>query len=64
MIYLDIFETSEEPTVDSVKVEVGSKKEAESILGDYESAFVGKEYIKRVHYCYHDERRPCEPEEL
>jgi len=47
-----------------IRIEVTSKQAAIDKLPLYESLFVGRAYIKRLHTCYHEEGLPCEIEEL
>ena len=68
-LYLEIIEqlTEEEmftkqPT--NIRVEVISKEEAIAKLPIFEPLFEGKNYIKRLHTCRHEEGIGCIVEEL
>ena len=39
----------------SVKIDAKTKDDAISLLPIYEPSFIGKTYIKKIHYCNHDE---------
>jgi len=64
-LYLELIEQTDveiNPLI--IKVEVENKEQAISLLPNYEMEFEGKNYIKRLHYCYHDENKICETELL
>ena len=47
-----------------IRIEVISKEEAIEKLPLFESLFIGKNYIKRLHKCQHEEGLGCEVENL
>ncbi|MCW3140573.1 MAG: hypothetical protein N2V72_00110 [Methanophagales archaeon] len=67
-IYYECFEllpegaAEEEP--DFVRVDITDKTESEKaeILDAIKEQFEGKKHILRLHYCKHDEHKPCEVE--
>ena len=68
-LYLEIIEdlTEEElltkqPQV--IRIEVKDKDEALGKLKMLEPLFANRNYRKQLHYCYHDENKPCSIEEL
>ena len=68
-LYLEIQEVLTEseqfiqqPT--NIRIEVVSKDEAIAKLPDFEPLFEGKNYIKRLHTCRHEEGLGCLVEEL
>lgn len=67
--YLEIIEqlTDEELFIkqaQEIRIAVSSKEDAIEKLAIYEPEFVGLNYIKRYHKCYHEEGQPCEIEVL
>ena len=68
-IYLEIIEQLTEPEMfikqpQQVRIEVISKEEAIEKLPQFEPLFEGKNYIKRLHTCRHEEGLGCSVEEL
>ena len=43
-----------------IRVEISSEDEANTLLQQYEPLFEGRKYEARIHYCYHEEGKPCE----
>jgi len=67
--YLEIVEslTSEEILIKQpqiLKIEISSKVEAQTKLDENIKLFEGKNCIKRIHKCYHEEGKSCEIELL
>jgi len=67
--YLEIIETLSGDDITNkrameVVVEVKDKAEALTKLPLYEPLFVGKQYIKQVHYHLHEEKQLCTVEKL
>ena len=64
-LYLEILEIlSEEEELtrqqQMLRIEVKSKEHAMEVLKVVEPLFRGLKCEKRLHYCYHDEGKPCE----
>ena len=67
--YLEIIEqlSAEEKFIkqpQQIRVEVNSKEEAIEKLPQFELLFEGKNYIKQLHKCYHEDGKSCEVEIL
>jgi len=43
-----------------IRIEIASEDEAQKYLSQFEPLFEGKKYEARIHYCYHEEGKPCE----
>ena len=43
-----------------IRIEIVSEDEAQKYLQQFEPLFEGKKYEARIHYCYHEEGKPCE----
>ena len=43
-----------------IRVEISSEDEADTLLQQYEPLFEGRKYVAQIHYCYHEEGKPCE----
>ena len=60
-LFLEIEEIVEPPLIgQSIRVEVKSEEEAEQVLQQLKQFFTGKKYVVKLHYCYHEEGKPCE----
>ena len=60
-LFLEIKEIAEPPLVgQSIRVEVKNEEEAKQVLQQLRQFFSEKRYIARLHYCYHEEGKPCE----
>lgn len=64
-LYLEIIEELEEEETfirqpQMIRIEIKSEDEAPKLLETLEPLFCGRKYTKRIHYCYHDENKPCE----
>jgi len=64
-LYLEIVEVlSEEEEFTRqpqlVRVEVESEDEAYQLYNQLKPLFNGRKYIARIHYCYHEEGKPCQ----
>ena len=60
-LFLEIEEIVEPPLVpQSVRVEVKNEEEAKQVLEQLRQFFTGKKYVVKLHYCFHDENKPCE----
>ena len=60
-LFLEIEEIAEAPLIgQSIRVEVRNEEEAEQVLEQLRQFFTGKKYIAKLHYCYHEEGKPCE----
>ena len=69
IIYLEILEKlSEEETLtrqpQQFRREVSSRDEALDLYERVKPFFEGVSYVARIHYCRHDEGKPCETEEI
>lgn len=47
-----------------IRIIVGNSAEARQKLAQYEPAFAGKSYNKRVHFCHHSSKGQCQVEDL
>ncbi len=68
-LYFEIIEelTEEEALIKQpqiVRLEVNSKEEANEKLLIYEPLFVKRNYVKRLHKCFHEEGQSCVIEDL
>lgn len=68
-MYLELVEilTKDEKLVKSpqiVRLEVSDREEALEKLPEQEVLFVGRNYVKRIHTCFHQEKLPCQVEVL
>jgi len=43
-----------------IRVEIASEDEAQKYLSQFEPLFSGRKYVAQIHYCYHEEGKPCE----
>jgi len=43
-----------------IRIEIASEDEAQKYLQQFEPLFEGKKYVAQIHYCYHEEGKPCE----
>lgn len=64
-IYIEIIEIlSDEDLLTKlpkeVRVEVISEIEAMEKFSQLEALFIGKKYIKQIHFCGHEDGNPCE----
>ena len=48
----------------TIRVELSDESKAEGYLKLFRNFFSGRKYVARIHYCYHDEGKPCEMKEL
>ena len=67
--YLEMNETLTEEQMQTVqpqtlRLEVVSKEEAVEKATQLEWMFAGKEYVKQLHVCRHEDGQPCEIEVL
>jgi hypothetical protein len=68
-IYLEIMEklSEEEMTTrqpQQLRIEVSSKEEALKLYEQFKPLFEGRSYVAQIHYCRHDEGKPCEIEKI
>jgi hypothetical protein len=68
-MYLELIETltKDEKLIKSpqiVRLEVLDREDAINKLPEQELLFVGRNYIKRIHTCLHQEKLPCQVEVL
>jgi hypothetical protein len=68
-MYLEIIETltkEEKQTkqVQVIRIEVVDRDAAITKLPEQEALFVGRNYVKRIHTCFHEEKLPCQVEVL
>jgi hypothetical protein len=68
-MYLEILEilTKDEKLIKQaqvVRIEAADRTDALNKLPEQEALFVGRNYIKRIHTCFHQEKLPCQVEVL
>jgi len=64
-MYFEIYELLSEEEMftkqpQQIRIEITSEDEADTLLQQYEPLFEGRKYVAQIHYCYHEEGKPCE----
>ena len=61
-VYIEAFEITEEGEPDFIRIDVTdlTDQEKKDILNAIREYFADKKYVLQVHYCRHDEGKPCE----
>ncbi|MCD6198919.1 MAG: hypothetical protein J7K15_10175 [Deltaproteobacteria bacterium] len=64
-LYLEIMELLSEEEMFTrqpqfIRVEVRDEDQAMQLYQQLKPLFAGRKYVARLHYCYHEEGKPCE----
>lgn len=61
-IYIEAFETLEQEESEFIRIDVTNltEEEKKEVLEAIREHFAGRKYIIQIHYCRHDEGKPCE----